>query len=87
MTAATTYREGCGTVRGLRLHQAAGERPCSECARGEALRLLELERIPTRPPRDAFGFPPITPAQAAAHRRVLADAIGALDPHPEGLAA
>lgn len=42
----TVYREACGTFDGLRLHQANGEPLCSECVRGEAIRLLELEGIP-----------------------------------------
>ena len=42
----TVYRDECGTFDGLRLHQVNVEPPCSECLRGEALRLLELESIP-----------------------------------------
>ena len=45
-----TLRECCGTYLGLRLHQAAGEPPCSECLRNEAYRRVEHEGIPSRLP-------------------------------------
>ncbi len=64
----TPLREGCGTYLGLRLHQAAGEQPCSLCLREEAYRRVEAEGIPFRLPR---------PVPAARGPEVAAAAGGA----------
>ena len=69
-----TIREGCGTFLGLKLHQANGERPCSECLRAEDVRRAEHEGIPFRLPR-ADAFAPVTAEQARANRTVLAQAL------------
>lgn len=63
----TVLRKGCGTYLGLRMHQTSGERPCSECLRGEDIRRVEHEGIPRRPPPV---YPPVTPEEA---KRNLAD--------------
>lgn len=70
----TTYWKGCGTFLGARLHQAAGEALCADCAHREVVRRLALEGIPTRPTSED-SFPEITPERAAANRRVLAEAV------------
>lgn len=70
----TAYREGCGTHRGLLLHQAAGESPCPECLRGEAVRRVEHEGIPVRP-SPVPDLPPVSPEQAARNRDVLERAV------------
>lgn len=81
----TTYREICGTARGLRAHQVSGEPPCGTCAHAEAMRLLALEAIPRRPspaPPNARppGLPPITtPQEAQINRHVLLEEYDALD--------
>jgi hypothetical protein len=74
----TVYREACGTHRGLILHQSAQEEPCGCCRYGEKLRRLQAEAIPQRQPAQALSVPssagavpPVTPAQAAANRRLL----------------
>lgn len=69
---ATTYREGCGTHLGLRLHQAKGEPACARCLRGEDIRRVLREGIPTRP---SPVYTPITPEQAARNRAELARAL------------
>ncbi|GAA4209174.1 hypothetical protein GCM10022252_75300 [Streptosporangium oxazolinicum] len=72
----TTYRAGCGTFLGLRLHQASGETPCSLCLEGEADRLLVAklvnESLPVRPSPISRA---ITSEQAALNREVLAAAL------------
>lgn len=75
----TVYRDGCGTHLGLRLHQAHGEEPCSECLHREwarralygteAGRRLLAEAIPRRP--SPPGLEPVTEEQAELHRTVL----------------
>jgi hypothetical protein len=70
----TVLREGCGTYLGLRLHQAAGEQPCSECLRNEAYRRVEHEGIPFRLPRPDV-LAPVTAEQAARNLDVLARAL------------
>jgi len=67
-------REACGTFTGLKLHQASGERPCSECQRREDIRLAEHEGIPRRLP-PAAAWPPVTPEQAQRNRDALAEAL------------
>ena len=70
----TPLREGCGTYLGLRLHQAAGEAPCSLCLREEAYRRVEAEGIPFRlQPPDVPG--PVTADQARVNRAVLEGAL------------
>ncbi|MFI9845135.1 hypothetical protein ACIHFD_49510 [Nonomuraea sp. NPDC051941] len=70
----TTYRNGCGTFLGLKLHQAADEHPCSECLIAEERRLLEAtllrELVPVRP-TPLEPLPPITPEQAARNLATL----------------
>lgn len=73
----TTYRQGCGTHLGMRLHQANGEQPCGECRHGEQVRRLEAETVPL-PPAEPWRIP-ITSGLAKAHRSILADALGITD--------
>jgi hypothetical protein len=68
------FREGCGTFLGLKLHQANGERPCSECLHAEDVRRLEHEGIPQRIPA-AGRFDPVTPREAERNRAILAEAL------------
>ena len=72
--AGTPLREGCGTYLGLRLHQAAGEQPCSLCLREEAYRRVEAEGIPFRLPRPDV-LAPVTADQARVNRAVLDEAL------------
>ena len=75
----TVYRDACGSFQGLRLHQASGEPPCSECLRGEALRLLELECIPQPANRRYSGQSSMTEApRGAANRAVLQHELDAI---------
>jgi hypothetical protein len=77
-TNTTVYRDACGSFQGLRLHHAGGEPPCSECLRGEALRLLELERMPQRLSRPCSIQEAMTTAQGAANRAALQHALDAI---------
>lgn len=46
----TTYRPSCGTIAGLRLHAAVGEKPCGACLAADSARAVEHEArqpIPT----------------------------------------
>jgi hypothetical protein len=70
----TPLREGCGTYMGLRLHQANGEPPCSECLRNEAYRRVEHEGIPFRLPRPDV-LAPVSADQARVNRAVLDEAL------------
>jgi hypothetical protein len=63
-------------VFGLRIVLARND---TEALHRDAVRRLELEAIPQRPPRDRNGLTPITRAQAAENRRVLAEACGFRD--------
>ena len=83
----TTFRETCGTLRGMLAHQAAGEAPCGWCAQAEQVARLTAEALrPT--PRDDWGLRgaagallpfadepeddlPVTEEEAAAERRAL----------------
>lgn len=60
-------RHACGSLMGLLLHRDADESPCASCLRGEMLRRLSLEEVPTRPAK----YAPVTPEQAARNRTVL----------------
>ncbi|GAA4626985.1 hypothetical protein GCM10023196_037430 [Actinoallomurus vinaceus] len=61
------------------MHELNREKPCGVCRHGELVRRLETERAPTRPtPRWAA----ITFEDAAANRRLLADALGVPDDIP-----
>ncbi len=68
----TTYREECGTPVGLRLHQAAEEEPCADCREAELLRRLDVEAAPVKVAHPLLA--PVTPGQAAAHRRAAVEA-------------
>ena len=71
-----SYRESCGTARGALAHQTAGEPLCGWCLEAETAARLRAEAVPRRP-APAPGtreecLAPVTPAQAAVNRAVLA---------------
>ena len=71
----TTYRDDCGSLRGMIAHQAAGEQPCGWCRQAETAARLAAEAVTWRP--DAAGLPgPVTGEQAAANRAALAAEAG-----------
>jgi hypothetical protein len=51
----------------------------AEALLADAIRLLELEAMPARPPHNAQGLPPITSEVASANRRRLAEALRVVD--------
>ena len=77
----TTYRDCCGTLRGMIAHQAAGEAPCGWCRQAENTARLAAEGITWRPTPASTVIPhaatedrlePVTAAQAAVNAAVLA---------------
>jgi hypothetical protein len=78
---ATTYRDCCGTLRGMVAHQSAGEHPCGWCVRAETAARLEAEAVTWRP-APAGAFEPVTADQATVNRAVLE---AALDAHEREL--
>jgi hypothetical protein len=67
----TTYRDVCGSLRGMIAHQSAGEDPCGWCAQAETAARLAAEAVTWKPARaDALG--PVTSEQAAVNRAILA---------------
>lgn len=68
---ATTYRDACGTLRGMIAHQSAGEEACGWCAHAEAAARLSAEAGPSRALRSGL-LEPVSAAQAALNARVLA---------------
>lgn len=71
MNAPTTYRQICGSLRGMIAHQSAGEQPCGWCLQGETAARLAAEAAPTGL-RAANVLEPVSPEQAAVNARVLA---------------
>lgn len=75
---AATYRESCGTVRGMIGHQAAGEEPCGWCVQAEAVARLASEAVTRRPVRfDALE--PISEERARANAAALDAEVEAYD--------
>lgn len=68
--------EAYAAVFGLRLLLADY---VTETVYADAVRRLELETTPARPPHDDQGLPPITTEAAAENRRLLAEALGLVD--------
>jgi hypothetical protein len=67
---ATTYRDSCGSLRGMIDHQSAGEEPCGWCASAEMTARLSAEAI-TRRPANAGGLEPVSEEQARINAAVL----------------
>lgn len=81
----TTFRETCGTLRGMLAHQAAGEAPCGWCAQAERAAALAAEAARPQPAGPSGRFLPVTATEAEEHRRVLEAAVAAHErDHPEG---
>jgi hypothetical protein len=72
----TTYRDVCGSLRGMIAHQVAGERPCGWCAQAETAARLGAEAVTWRP-APAGAFEPVTADQATVNRAVLEAAVEA----------
>lgn len=67
----TTYRDVCGTLRGMIAHQSAGEDPCGWCRGAEAVARLSAEGVPSGLPA-ANVMEPVSGERAAVNRFVLA---------------
>lgn len=74
----TTYRDCCGSLRGMIAHQSAGEKPCGWCAQAETAARLSAEAV-TWKPVPAGAFEPVSADQATANRAVLAAEVEAYD--------
>jgi hypothetical protein len=70
----TTYRDCCGSLRGMIAHQSAGERPCGWCIQAETAARLAAEGVTWRP-SPAGALDSVSSEQAAVNRIVLAAAI------------
>ena len=68
----TTYRDTCGSLRGMIAHQSAGENPCGWCVTAEAAARLSAEAITWRPP-PVGRLEPVSREQAAINAAVLDD--------------
>jgi hypothetical protein len=70
-----TYRDCCGTLRGMIAHQTAGEAPCGWCVQAEAVARLATEGFHRYPdsPGQAAAVPSVTASQAKANRKLLAE--------------
>lgn len=79
-----TYRESCGSVRGVLDHQAARERLCGFCAQAEAVARAAAEGVPERPPPRPDGLAPVTARQQSVHRNVLLAALDGFEGYAEG---
>jgi hypothetical protein len=75
----TTFREVCGTLRGMLAHQAAGESPCGWCAQAERAARLAAEALQLTPPAPVGGFLPVTEEEASVHREVLETEVAAFE--------
>ena len=73
---AATYRDCCGSLRGMIAHQSAGEKPCGWCAQAETAARLAAEAVTWKPAR-AGALEPVSSEQAAVNRAVLAAEIEA----------
>lgn len=79
----TTFREVCGTLRGMLAHQAAGEAPCGWCAQAERAASLAAEACRPVPPVPVGGFLPVTEEEASVNRAVLEAEVAAFErDHP-----
>lgn len=67
----TTYRDCCGSLRGMVAHQSAGEEPCGWCRGAEAVARIGAEAIPSGMPA-VNSLEPVSPERAAVNARVLA---------------
>lgn len=67
----TTYRDCCGTLRGMIAHQSVGEDPCGWCAQAETAARLAAEAVTWRPV-PAGAFEPVSSDQATVNRAILA---------------
>lgn len=74
----TTYRDCCGTLRGMIAHQAAGERPCGWCVQAETAARLSAEAVTWRP-SPAGAFEPVSAGRAAVNAAVLAAEVEAFE--------
>lgn len=74
----TTYRDSCGSLRGMIAHQSAGERPCGWCTAAETAVRLSAEAV-TWKPVPAGAFDPVTPEQAKANADLLAAEVEAFE--------
>jgi hypothetical protein len=78
-----TFRETCGTLRGMLAHQAAGESPCGWCAQAEQAARLTAEAMHPVPPVPVGGFMPVTEEEASVNRAVLEAEVAAFElDHP-----
>jgi hypothetical protein len=75
---ATTYRECCGSLRGMIAHQSAGERPCGWCVQAETATRLAAEAVTWRPP-PAGRFEPVSREQARENAAVLKSEVEAYE--------
>lgn len=79
----TTFREVCGTLRGMLAHQAAGESPCGWCAQAERAAHFAAEARRPVPPALVGGFLPVTAEEASVNRAVLEAEVAAFEQdHP-----
>jgi hypothetical protein len=86
----TTYRDVCGSLRGMIAHQSAGERPCGWCAQAENATRLAAEAV-TWPSFSGMPSPssaplkPVSAEEAAFHLASLAAEVDAYEAsHPGG---
>jgi hypothetical protein len=67
----TTYRDVCGSLRGMIAHQGTGEDPCGWCLQAETAARLGAEAVTWKAPRPD-SLEPVSSEQATANRAVLA---------------
>jgi hypothetical protein len=67
----TTYRDVCGTLRGMIAHQSADEDPCGWCAQAETAARLGAEAVTWKPVRPS-ALEPVSSEQAAVNAAILA---------------
>jgi hypothetical protein len=79
----TTYRDVCGTLRGMIAHQSAGEDPCGWCRQAETAARLAAEAVTWRPsPADPL-IEPVSREQAAINAASLVAELDAFEAeHP-----
>lgn len=67
----TTYRDSCGSLRGMIDHQSAGEEACGWCISAEASARLSAESITWHPSPGGMILEPVSETQAQLNRAVL----------------
>jgi hypothetical protein len=73
-----TYRDSCGSLRGMIAHQSAGETPCGWCVQAETTARLTAEAVTRRPERPDL-LEPVTAEQATANAAMLAAEVEAYE--------